>query len=136
MHTYVAMRFHPQSRTTEREEIDIDHHLIHIADFADVIIPKLIANEYKPADMQTLFKCFQKLDESHKNYLHKKLFIQTLSTTEDALDENESDDLLNFLIKNESLSIINLPDFFNYKRYIKHLLPEKHLIYLDLGVAK
>lgn len=130
------MRFHPQSKTAEREEIDVDHHLIHIADFADIIIPKLLFNEYQPAGEQTLVKCFQKLDQSNKNYLHKKLFIQTLSSMEDALDENESGDLLNFLIKNENLSMENLPDFFSYKRYMKHLIPQKHLVYLDLGVAK
>ncbi|CAF2882675.1 unnamed protein product [Rotaria sp. Silwood2] len=132
----LAMRYHPLSRTTEREEIDAEHHLIHIYDFADIIIPKLLKNEYKPADEQYLLKCFKKLDKNNKNYLHKKLFVQTMSSMEDALDANESEDLLNFLIKNENLSIENLPDFFDYKRYIKHLLPQRHLIYLDLGVAK
>lgn len=130
------MRYHPQSRTSEREEIDIDHHLIHISDFTDIIIPKLVNNEYQPADEQYLLNCFKKLDQNNKNYLHKKLFIQTMSTMEDVLDENEVDDLLNFLTKNESLSIENLQDFFSYKRYIKHLLPKRHLVYLDLGVAK
>lgn len=130
------MRFHSQSHTVEREEIDIEHHLIHISDFADVIIPKLLENKYKPADEEYLLKCFKKLDQNNKNYLHKKLFIQTLSTIEDVLDENESDDLWNFLIKNQNLSIENLQDFFDYKRYMKHLIPQKHLVYLELGVAK
>ncbi len=132
----LAMRFHPQSRTVEREEIDAEHHLIHISDFADIIIPKLLNNEYKPAEEQYLLKCFKKLDQSNKNYLHKKLFIQTMSTMEDALDGNEGDDLVNFFIQNESLSMENLPDFFDYKRYMKHLIPQRHLIYLDLGVTK
>ncbi|CAF3348759.1 unnamed protein product [Rotaria sp. Silwood1] len=132
----LAMRYHPLSCTNEREEMDAEHHLIHIYDFADIIIPKLLNNEYKAADEQYLLKCFKKLDQNNKNYLHKKLFVQTMSSMEDALDENESEDLLNFLIKNENLSIENLPDFFDYKRYIKHLLPQRHLIYLDLGVAK
>ncbi len=132
----LAMRFHPQSHTAEREEIDAEHHLIHISDFADIIIPKLLNNEYKSAEEQYLLKCFKKLDQSNKNYLHKKLFIQTMSTMEDALDENEADDLVNFFIQNESLSMENLPDFFDYKRYMKHLIPQRHLIYLDLGVTK
>ncbi|CAF4540259.1 unnamed protein product, partial [Rotaria magnacalcarata] len=132
----LAMRFHPRSRTSEREEIDVEHHLIHFYDFADIIIPKLLNNDYEPADEQYLLKCFKKLDQNNKNYLHKKLFVQTMSTMEDALDKNESEDLLNFLVKNENLSTGNLPDFFDYKRYIKHLLPQRHLIYLDLGVAK
>ena len=133
---HLAMRFHPQSRTTEREEIDAEHHLIHISEFADIMVPKLLNNEYKPADEQYLLKCFKKLDENNKNYLHKKSFIQTLSSREDALDENENEDLANFLIKNDSLPIENLPDFFDYKRYIKHLIPQRHLIYLDLAGAK
>jgi Ca2+-binding EF-hand superfamily protein len=130
------MRYHPQSRTPEREEIDVDHHLIHISDFVDIILPKLVNNEYQAADEQYLLKCFKKLDQNNKNYLHKKLFVQTMSTMEDALDENEADDLGNFLTKYESLSIENLQDFFGYKRYIKHLLPQRHRVYLDLGVAK
>lgn len=130
------MRFHPRSRTSEREEIDAEHHLIHIYDFADIIIPKLLNKEYKPADEQYLLKCFKRLDQKNKNYLHKKLFVQTMSSMEDALDKNESEDLLNFLIKTENLSVENLPDLFDYKRYIKHLLPQRHLIYLNLGVAK
>lgn len=132
----LAMRYHPQSQTSEREEIDIEHHLIHITEFIDVIIPKLLNNEYKSADEEYLLKCFIKLDQYKKNCLHRKLFIQTLSTIEDTLDENELDDLENFLSKNQSLSIENLPDCFDYKRYIKHLIPQKHLIYLNLTVAK
>lgn len=130
------MRFHPRPHSSEREEIDAEHHLIHIDDYADIIIPKLLNNQYKPADEQYLLKCFRKLDENNKGYLHKKTFIQTLSTKEDTFDEHESDNLLNFLIQNKSLAIDNLQDFFNYKRYVKHLLPQRHLIYLDLGVAK
>ncbi len=130
------MRYHPQSRSSEREEIDVDHHLIHISDFVDIILPKLVNNEYQAADEQYLLKCFKKLDQNNKNYLHKKLFVQTISTMEDALDENEADDLGNFLTKNESLSIENLQDFFGYKRYIKHLLPQRQRVYLDLGVAE
>ncbi|CAF1038844.1 unnamed protein product [Adineta steineri] len=132
----LAMRYHPQSRTSEREEIDIDHHLIHISDFIDIILPKLVNKEYQPVNEQYLLLCFKKLDQNNKNYLHKNLFIQTMSTMEDALDEHESNDLLDFLTKNNSLTIENLQDFFSYKRYIKHLLPQRHLIYLDLDVKK
>ena len=102
------MRYHPQSRTPEREEIDVDHHFIHISDFADVIIPKFVNHEYPPADEEYLLKCFQKLDPNKKMYLHKKLFLQTMSTMEDAFDENESDDLGNFFTNNQSLSVENL----------------------------
>lgn len=130
------MRYHPQSRTVEREEIDVEHHLIHLFDFIDIIILKLINNEYKSVDEQYLFKCFQKLDQNNKNYLHKKLFIQTMSSMEDALDQYQSDHLFNFLIQNKSLTIENLQDFFDYKRYIKHLLPQRHFIYLNLGGEK
>ncbi|CAF0908211.1 unnamed protein product [Adineta steineri] len=132
----LAMRYHPQSRTSEREEIDVDHHLIHISDFIDIILPKLVNKEYQPVDEQYLLLCFKKLDQNNKNYLHKNLFIQTMSTMEDALDEHESNDLLDFLTKNNSLTIENLQDFFSYKRYIKHLLPQRHLIYLGLDVKK
>jgi Ca2+-binding EF-hand superfamily protein len=62
--------------------------LIHFSEFADIIIPKLLNKEYQSADEQYLLKCFKKLDQNNKNYLHKKLFIQTMSTMEDALDEN------------------------------------------------
>ncbi|UJR26299.1 hypothetical protein I4U23_007637 [Adineta vaga] len=133
----LAMRYHPQSRTNEREEIDIDHHLIHISDYIDIILPKYIYQNYQPVDEQVLVKCFQKLDQSKKNYLHKKLFIQMLSTMEDAFDENESENLFNFFTTNQSLSVEeNLQDFFLYKRYIKHLIPQRHLMYLELGVTK
>lgn len=130
------MRFSPQSRTIEREEIDIEHHLIHISDFVRIILPKFFSKEYQPADELYLLKCLKKLDPMKKNYLHKKIFIQTMSSMEDALDENESEDLLNFLMKNDSLSVENLQDFFDYKRYMKHLIPQRHLIYLNLNVAK
>ncbi|CAF1141718.1 unnamed protein product [Adineta steineri] len=132
----LAMRYHPQSRTSKREEIDIDHHLIHISDFIDIILPKLVNKEYQPVDEQYLLLCFKKLDQNNKNYLHKNLFIQTMSTMEDALGEHESNDLLDFLTKNNGLTIENLQDFFSYKRYIKHLLPQRHLIYLGLDVKK
>ncbi|CAF1087626.1 unnamed protein product [Adineta ricciae] len=131
------MRYHPQSRTTDREEIDLDHHLIHLSDYIDIILPKYISHDYQPVDEQHLLKCFEKLDQSNKNYLHKKLFIEMLSTMEDMFDENEAENLLNFLITNQSLTVEDdLQDFFLYKRYIKHLLPQRHLIYLDLGVTK
>lgn len=134
--TPLAMRYHPQSRTIEREEIDIDHHLIHISDFIDIILPKRVYNEYPPADEQHLLKCFQKLDQAKKSYLHSKLFLQTLSSMEDALDVIEGEQLLNFLTTNESLVVEQMHDFFVYKRYMKHLLPQRHRVYLDLGVAK
>ena len=132
----LAMRFSPQSRTSEREEIDMEHHLIHISDFVRIILPKFINKEYQPAEEMDLLKCLKKLDQTKKNYLHKKIFIQTMSSMEDALDENEGEDLLNFLMKNDSLSVENLNDFFDYKRYVKHLIPQRHLIYLNLSVAK
>ena len=132
---HLAMRFLSQSRTFAKEKIDTEHNLIHISHFADIIIPKLLNHEYRSADEQYLLQCFKKLDQNNRNYLHKKLFLQSMSTNEDAFDENESDDLLNFLNKNESLSIENR-DLFDYKRYIKHLIPQRHRIYLDLGIAK
>ena len=133
---FLAMRYHPQSRTSEREGIDVDHHLIHIADFVDIILPKFLHHEYPPADEQYLVKCFQKLDQMKKSYLHTKLFLQTMSTMEDALDEIEAEQLLSFLATNESLAVNDLHDFFAYKRYVKHLMPHRHRVYLDLGVAK
>ncbi|CAF0816318.1 unnamed protein product [Adineta ricciae] len=131
------MRYHPQARTTDREESDLDHHLIHLSDYIDIILPKYVSHDYQPVDEQHLLKCFEKLDQSKKNYMHKKLFIEMLSTMEDMFDENEAENLLNLLTTNQSLTVEDdLHDFFLYKRYIKHLLPQRHLIYLDLGVAK
>ena len=133
----LAMRYHPQPRTIDREEIDLDHHLIHLSDYIDIILPKYVSHDYQPVDEQHLLKCFEKLDQSKKNYMHKKLFIETLSTMEDIFDENEAENLLNFLTTNQSLTVEDdLQDFFLYKRYIKHLLPQRHSIYLELGVAK
>ena len=130
------MRLSSQSRTAEREEIDVEHRLIHVSDFVRIILPKFVNKEYQPADEVYLLKCLKKLDPMKKSYLHKKIFIQTMASMEDALNENESEDLLNFLMKNDSLSVENLQDFFDYKRYMKHLIPQRHWIYLNLNVAK
>lgn len=127
------MRYHPHSRRIEREEIDADHHLIHFADYVDIIIPKYLKKEYQPATDIELLKCLQKLDQTKRNYLHKKIFVQTLSSMEDVLDPNESEELMNFLMQNPNLTIDHLPDFFNYQKYLKHLLPQRHRIYLDLS---
>lgn len=130
------MRYHPNSRRIEREEIDADHHLIHFADYADVIIPKSLKGEYQPANEEELFKCLQRLDQTNRNYLHKKVFVQTLSSMEDVFDQNESEELMNFLMQNLNLAIDHLPDFFNYKKYLKHLLPKRHRIFLELSKQK
>ena len=130
------MRSSSQSRTIEREEIDVEHQLIHVSDFVRIILPKFVNKEYQPVDELDLLKCLKKLDPMKKNYLHKKIFIQTMSSMEDALNENESEDLFNFLMKNENLSVENLQDFFDYKRYMKHLIPQRHWIYLNLNLAK
>ena len=128
----LAMRSHPHSRPTDHEEIDTEHHLIHLTSFADVIIPKLVQREYRSASESDLLKYLKRLDQTNKNHLHKKLFIQTLSSMEDALDTNESEELAMFFTENDALAIENRPDFFDYKRYVKHLFPERHRIYLNL----
>ena len=130
------MRFHPQSRATGRDEIDADHHLIHLVDYADIVVPKLIHRQYPAADELYLLECLRKLDRNKQSYLHKKLFVQTLSSMEDALDSNEADECSSFLVENRSLAREDRPDFFAYKRYVKHLLPQRHAIYLELGSAK
>ena len=126
------MRYHPQSRRTEREEIDADHRLIHFADYADLLLPKYLKGECQPASEGELLRCLQKLDQTKRNYLHKKVFIQTLSSMEDLLDHNEAEELMNFLMQTPNLAVDHLPDFFNYRKYLKHLLPQRHRIYLEL----
>ena len=59
-----------------------------------------------------------------------------MSSMEDALDADEAEELAVFFNANDALAIENRPDFFDYKRYVKHLLPERHRIYLDLLARK
>jgi Ca2+-binding EF-hand superfamily protein len=130
------MRSHPQSRPMDHDEADMEQHLIHLTSFVDVIIPKLVHRAYPSASESDLLKYLKRLDQTNKNYLHKKLFIQTMSSMEDALGADESAELAVFFNENDALAIENLPDFFDYKRYAKHLLPERHRIYLDLLARK
>ncbi|CAF0972294.1 unnamed protein product [Didymodactylos carnosus] len=131
-----SLGFVPSHNEMNQLLLNPDHHLIHILDFSDVIVPKMVTGMYKEADENYLLKCFIRLDQHQKGFLHKKLYVQTLREMEDILDENEAQDLLQFLTKEESLNPTIGKEFFEYKRYIKHLLPQRHKIYLDLGVLK
>lgn len=128
------MRFHPQSRNSEREQIDVEHHLIHFDAFLDVIVPKYVQRQYQSASQTELIECLKRLDQTNRNCLHKIVFIQTLSSMEDAFDSNESERLRDFLLDNSTLlTIDNALDYFDYRKYVKHLSPERHRIYFDLG---
>jgi uncharacterized Zn-finger protein len=127
------MRYHQQSQTIEHENIDVEHHLIHLRVFIDIMAEKFVKCEYQAASVDMLYRCLMKLDQTGKNYLHKKLFVQIMSSMEDAFDVHECEELTNFFVEHPMLTSVNMSDAFDYKRYVKHLLPKQHRIYLDLA---
>ena len=61
---YLAMRNSSSFHSSIQNVMDDKNNLIHISNFADTIIPKLLRNEYKSAGEQYLLECFKKLDQN------------------------------------------------------------------------
>lgn len=126
------MRYHPRSRTVERQQVDSEHNLIHFNDFVDVLRPKLEQKQFQPASESDLIRALKTLDQQNRSCLHKKVFVQILSTSEETLEPNESETLRHFLAESSTLNDEHSDDYFNYRKYVRHLLPWRHQIFLDL----